>query len=111
MKPTLQLLARLQTAGLADGSLVQSAWRPPALNRCSGGSAASHHLGNNALDLDLPATVSVQSLCNFWRLEGPKHRWGLGFYTPTRIHIDTAGFRTWGTDHHRATSLCVSANG
>ena len=37
---------------------------------------------------------------------GAEHRFGLGFYSPTRIHVDTAGFRTWGRDYTRRTSLC-----
>lgn len=33
---------------------------------------------------------------------------GLGFYTPTKIHIDTSGYRTWGNDYRRGTSLCMT---
>ncbi|HVK51963.1 MAG TPA: D-Ala-D-Ala carboxypeptidase family metallohydrolase [Pseudoxanthomonas sp.] len=108
MQPTLRLLATLQAHHLLDGRLIRSAYRDDRLNACSGGSAASRHLRNNALDLDLPEGVSVAALCSYWRREGAKQRMGLGFYTPTRIHIDTSGFRTWGTDHRRGSSLCVA---
>ena len=61
-----------------------------------------------AIDFDLPASAdAVPRLCAFWRTHGPALKLGLGFYSPTTIHVDTAGFRTWGSDHHRATSLCV----
>jgi hypothetical protein len=63
---------------------------------------------NRAIDFDLPPNPdNVARLCELWREQGPALNLGLGFYTPTAIHIDTAGFRTWGSDHHRATSLCL----
>lgn len=108
MAPTLRLLGTLQQQGLVDASLIRSGYRDQAVNACSGGSSASRHLLNNALDLDLPKRTHAQALCEFWRSEGAQRHMGLGFYTTDRIHIDTAGYRTWGTDHHRATSLCVA---
>jgi len=48
----------------------------------------------------------IVKLCEFWRKEGPQRHLGLGFYTSTQIHLDTAGFRTWGSDFHAGTSLC-----
>ncbi len=108
--PTLQLLAQLQRRGLLGTTTVASVFRTPAFNRCEGGSAASRHLGNYALDLDLtPPLDGVSALCRAWRREGAQRSWGLGFYSPTRIHLDTAGFRTWGVDHHAGTSLCAQA--
>ena len=32
----------------------------------------------------------------------------LGFYQGMRFHIDTNGFRRWGSDYHTATSPCVA---
>ena len=110
IEATLRVVAQLRDAGLVDPALARSGWRDARVNRCAGGASGSRHLQNNALDFDLPAdTDNVSALCTWWRTHGPKARMGLGFYTPTAIHIDTAGFRTWGTDRTRRTSLCVAA--
>ena len=107
--PTLRLLADLRRRGLLGTATVASVFRTPDLNRCEGGSAASRHLGNHALDLDLaPPPGGVTALCQAWRRDGPRLGWGLGFYSPTQIHLDTTGFRTWGSDHHTGTSLCTA---
>ncbi|MBX3711961.1 MAG: hypothetical protein KF800_08395 [Lysobacter sp.] len=109
IEATLRVVARLHDAGLVDPALARSGWRDARVNRCAGGATGSRHLHNNALDFDLPAqTDNVAALCAWWRTHGPKARMGLGFYTPTAIHIDTAGFRTWGSDRTRRTSLCVA---
>jgi uncharacterized protein YcbK (DUF882 family) len=105
--PTLRALRQLQGAGLVDGKLVASGYRDETLNLCAGGSPRSRHLSNNALDFDLPAAGSVERLCAYWRERGPALRLGLGFYTATKIHLDTSGFRTWGSDHTKRTSLCT----
>jgi len=105
--PTLGVVAQLQAMGIVDGSNVRSGYRSAEVNRCSGGSTRSRHVLNNALDFDLSDDRHVAALCDFWRTQGPSLAMGLGFYTPTKIHIDTAGHRTWGTDHRRGTSLCV----
>lgn len=107
--PTLRLLRQLQDEGLLDGQRIRSGWRDARNNSCSGGSPRSQHLVNRALDLDLDPAVTPARLCGYWRRHGKAWEMGLGFYSPERIHIDTAGFRTWGTDHHRSTSLCVAA--
>lgn len=79
------------------------------MNHCAGGATSSRHLQNNAIDFDLPERPGhVAALCAWWRTHGPKTRMGLGFYTPAAIHIDTSGFRTWGTDRTRRTSLCIA---
>jgi hypothetical protein len=107
--PTLRVVDRLQQLGIVRADHARSGYRDDALNTCSGGSPRSRHVLNNALDFDLPADGDrVAQLCRFWRRQGPSLDMGLGFYTPTRIHIDTSGFRTWGRDHHRGTSLCVT---
>jgi Peptidase M15 len=108
--PTLRLLADLRRRGLLGDSTVASGFRTPDYNRCEGGSGASRHLSNRALDLDLvPPTGGVAALCRAWRREGAALDWGLGFYSSTQIHLDTAGFRTWGSDHHSGTSLCAAS--
>ena len=110
MPPTLRVVARLRDAGIVDPALARSVYRDADSNRCAGGSARSKHTENRAIDFDLPSGAdSVDKLCAFWREHGQTLNLGLGFYTPTAIHLDTAGFRTWGSDHHRGTSLCVAS--
>lgn len=112
MPPTLRLVARLRDEGILDPSMARSVYRDAAMNACAGGSARSRHLQNRAIDFDLPERGdNVERLCAFWREHGQALDMGLGFYTPTAIHIDTAGYRTWGGDHTWRTSLCtVGAN-
>lgn len=120
--PTLRLIARIETDTGLRLDAARSGWRSETVNRCAGGAARSRHLQNVALDIDLPASLPspvgtatdaggndspLTRLCGFWRRHGAQTAMGLGFYTPTRIHIDTAGRRTWGSDHRRGTSLCV----
>lgn len=109
IEPTLRVVTRLQDAGLLDPTLARSGWRDARVNRCAGGASGSKHLQNNAIDFDLPERADgVAKLCAWWRTHGAKARMGLGFYTPTAIHIDTSGFRTWGNDRTRRSSLCVT---
>jgi len=110
MPPTLRVVAQLRDAGILDPDLARSVYRDEAMNTCAGGSSGSKHRENRAIDFDLPSNPdNVKRLCEFWRERGPGLNLGLGFYTPTAIHLDTAGFRTWGHDHHRGTSLCIDA--
>jgi uncharacterized protein YcbK (DUF882 family) len=114
MVPTLRLLAELRREGILAGpTRVASAWRSPEMNACAGGAPSSRHLGNGAIDLDWDAPADgLERLCAAWGGEaGERHAWGLGFYTRERIHLDTGGWRTWGHDHHAATSLCVAGPG
>jgi uncharacterized protein YcbK (DUF882 family) len=106
--PTLQLLRDLRSQGLIDNGNVASGFRPGSYNHCEGGSSGSRHLSNQALDIDLPPIQRERAdrLCAAWRKNGARLGWGLGFYSPTEIHLDTAGFRTWGSDFHADTSLC-----
>lgn len=106
MKPTLALVTELRAAGILGDVQIASAWRSPAFNKCEGGSTRSRHLDNNALDFDVAGHVDVARLCDYWRKHGAARRFGLGFYSPGEIHVDTTGFRTWGHDYHRGTSLC-----
>ena len=107
IKPTLQLVADLQASGILKDVEVASGWRSAAFNRCEGGSSRSRHLTNNALDFDVRAGIDTTRLCAYWRTHGAARKFGLGFYSRTQIHVDTSGFRTWGHDYHRATSLCT----
>lgn len=108
MPPTLRVVARLRDTGILDPTLARSVYRDADVNRCAGGSARSKHTENRAIDFDLASNPeNVARLCAFWREHGPALDLGLGFYTPTAIHLDTAGFRTWGSDHRHGTSLCI----
>ncbi|MCC7250129.1 MAG: DUF882 domain-containing protein [Lysobacter sp.] len=110
MLPTLRLVARLRDEGILDPARARSVYRDPALNECAGGSPGSKHVQNQAIDFDLPDRPdNVTRLCAFWREHGEALRMGLGFYSPTTIHVDTGGYRTWGTDYTRRTSLCLTA--
>jgi len=104
----LRLLQALQAAGFVGTELeVHSAYRGPALNACAQGAAGSAHLRSFALDLTLPAGQDPTGrLCAFWREQGRAWRMGLSRYPSGRIHIDTAGFRTWGADHTGRSSVC-----
>ena len=106
--PTLRVVQRFQASGWLEGQGIRSGYRSTALNACSGGSSRSRHLDNTALDFDLASDAHVEDLCRFWREQGPALAMGLGFYTPTKIHIDTSGHRTWGKDYRRGTSLCIT---
>lgn len=110
MVPTLSLVRELQERKLMDVARAASAYRTDAFNRCEGGSKLSRHRLNNAIDFDLaPDSARLQSLCDFWRTNGSRWRFGLGFYDDRRIHVDTSGFRTWGSDYTRRTSPCSTA--
>jgi hypothetical protein len=104
----LRLLQALQAAGVVGTELeVHSAYRGPALNACAQGAAGSAHLRSFALDFTLPSGPDPTSrLCAFWREQGRAWRMGLSRYPSGRIHIDTAGFRTWGADHTGRTAVC-----
>lgn len=106
---TMRLIGELRAAGPLDGAQITSGYRDAALNRCEGGSSRSRHMSGGAYDFDLASDVDIASLCAFWRRRGPASGFGLGFYDRRHLHIDTAGFRTWGSDYTRRTSLCNAA--
>jgi hypothetical protein len=45
-------------------------------------------------------------LWQFWVQYGQSLNMGLGLYASGQIHIDTQGYRTWGPDHSRHSSMC-----
>jgi hypothetical protein len=109
MRTTLELVRDLERAGFLAQAEVASAYRDGPLNRCEGGSRLSRHRINNALDFDLASNnQGVARLCAYWRKYGAARKFGLGFYTDRKIHVDTSGFRTWGSDFTRRSSLCAS---
>lgn len=89
---------------------VVSGYRDPVANICFRGAKASRHLHFAALDL-MPArpigrAELIAALCPLHARTGARFAVGLGIYDVTRFHIDTAGYRRWGTDYRRATSPC-----
>ncbi|MDT9599264.1 D-Ala-D-Ala carboxypeptidase family metallohydrolase [Sphingosinicella rhizophila] len=89
-----------------------SGYRDADLNRCSGGARESAHRHFFALDLVPVAAIArdglIRSICGVHRTSGPHYDVGLGFYSGTRFHIDSKGFRRWGADGRGATSPCVT---
>ncbi len=105
--PTLQVVRKFKSESVLVNPVAASVYRDPALNACAGGSPKSKHRQLNAIDFDIDATPeSLETLCNAWRTHGAELKLGLGFYTPTKIHLDTLGYRSWGTDFTQQTSLC-----
>ena len=87
-----------------------SGFRDEALNHCSGGAKESAHRHFFALDLmplgDISRPGLMRSICKIHDLRGEEDHIGLGFYTGTRFHVDSKGFRRWGADGKGATSPC-----
>jgi hypothetical protein len=104
----LRLLQALQAEGVVGRALeVHSGYRHPALNACAQGAAGSAHLRSFALDFTpLDGVDPTARLCAFWRVQGRAWNMGLSRYPSGRIHIDTAGYRSWGADHTGRSSVC-----
>ncbi|WP_436278589.1 D-Ala-D-Ala carboxypeptidase family metallohydrolase [Pseudomonas tussilaginis] len=107
VRSTLQLLKTLGDKGILKRYEVVSAYRDPRLNRCAGGAIGSAHTRAFAVDVLLPSWADPTPLCQFWQTEGKAWNMGLGRYPSGRIHIDTAGFRTWGGDFSAGSSFCA----
>ena len=108
----LRLLKELTQRGLLGqgGFQVHSGYRDAALNECAGGAPRSAHLKSFAIDLTpLGNEDLTQKLCGFWQEEGRAWNMGLSRYPSGRIHIDTAGYRTWGADHSGKSTACSAA--
>lgn len=107
VRSTLQLLKTLGDKGILQRYEVVSAYRDPRLNRCAGGAVGSAHTRAFAVDVLLPSWSDPGPLCQFWQTQGKAWNMGLGRYPTGRIHIDTAGFRTWGGDFSAGSSFCA----
>lgn len=87
-----------------------SGYRNAELNQCSGGAKASAHRHFFALDLtpvkELERPAMIRSLCAIHDFRGNDYDIGLGFYSGMRFHVDSKGFRRWGSDGRGATSPC-----
>nr|WP_285862157.1 D-Ala-D-Ala carboxypeptidase family metallohydrolase [Pseudomonas sp. BGr12]MDL2420862.1 D-Ala-D-Ala carboxypeptidase family metallohydrolase [Pseudomonas sp. BGr12] len=107
VRSTLQLLKTLGDQRVLQRYEVVSTYRDPRLNRCAGGAVGSAHTRAFAVDVLLPAWADPNPLCRFWQTQGKAWNMGLGRYPSGRIHIDTAGFRTWGGDFSAGSSFCA----
>ena len=96
---------------------VTSVYRDLTLNQCAGGASSSRHLFNSAIDFRIgPEYPQPEDyafientkfkLCQFWEQHGQSLNMGLGLYASGQIHIDTQGYRTWGPDLSRYSSMC-----
>ena len=87
-----------------------SAFRNDQLNGCSNGKPKSAHRLFFAMDLipvgDINRIGMIDRLCTAHAERGVEYRVGLGFYSGSRFHIDSSGFRKWGADGRGATSPC-----
>lgn len=104
----LTLLKYLVSSGVVGSNIeVYSGYRNPDLNACAGGAKASAHATSFALDIKASGSADTASaLCDFWRSEGEGWNMGFSIYPSGRIHIDTAGYRTWGYDHTGKSAAC-----
>lgn len=90
---------------------VMSGYRNAELNACSGGARESAHRRFYALDLvpiePISRDAMIRSLCAIHRFRGAQYDTGLGFYSGMRFHVDSKGFRKWGSNGKSATSPCA----
>ena len=89
-----------------------SGYRNSELNQCSGGARESAHRHFFALDLTPLRAITregmIRSICKIHEWRGRGYEIGLGFYTGLRFHVDSKGFRRWGSDGKGASSPCAS---
>lgn len=115
--PTLKVFKYLVASKVLTDFEVTSVYRDLPLNQCAGGAGSSRHLFNSAIDFRIGPQYpqpedyamiqnSKFKLCQFWMNYGQSLNMGLGLYASGQIHIDTQGYRTWGPDLTRNTSLC-----
>lgn len=87
-----------------------SAFRNDELNSCSNGKPGSAHRMFFAMDLvpvgEVTRNEMIAGLCAAHARRGAGYRAGLGFYSGSRFHVDSSGFRKWGADGRGATSPC-----
>ena len=115
--PTLKIFKYLIASKVLTDFTVTSVYRDLSLNQCAGGASSSRHLFNSAIDFRIgPAIPQPEDyayieytkfkLCQFWSQYGSSLKMGLGLYSSGQIHIDSQGFRTWGPNLSRSSSMC-----
>ena len=55
---------------------------------------------------EVPRPQMMRSLCAIHDFRGDEYDIGLGFYSGHRFHVDSKGFRRWGSNGRSATSPC-----
>ena len=90
-----------------------SVYRNEALNACSDGAPKSAHRLFFALDLtpvsaDVSRAGLIRGVCGAHSRAGRDYEAGLGFYNGLRFHVDSHGFRRWGSDGRSASSPCFA---
>lgn len=114
---TLKVLKQLIDNQILTDFEVTSVYRDLPTNACAGGTNESRHLFNSAIDFRIgPSTPKASDysqiemtkfkLCQFWAKSGQSLNLGLGLYASGQIHIDTQGYRTWGPQLNRSSSMC-----
>ena len=114
---TLRVFKTLIAAKVLTDFEITSVYRDLPLNQCAGGASSSRHLFNSAIDFRIgPEYPQPQDyafieqtkfkLCQFWAQNGQNLDLGIGLYSSGQIHIDTQGYRTWGPDLTRNSSMC-----
>ena len=116
--PTLKILQYLVDTQVLRDFEITSVYRDYSLNLCAGGAAGSKHVYNSAIDFRLGPVSghtttdylriedTKRKLCDFWYQYGQTLNMGLGVYASGQIHIDTQGYRSWGPDLTRNSSIC-----
>lgn len=108
---TLQFIDKHVEPVIGDVQAL-SGYRNPDLNQCSGGAKASAHRHFFALDLTPVRQIGrkemIRSLCSIHNWRGSGYDIGLGFYSGMRFHVDSKGFRKWGSNGRGETSPCVT---
>lgn len=115
--PTLKVFKYLIASKVLTDFTVTSVYRDLPLNQCAGGAGSSRHLFNSAIDFRIgPEYPKPEDyayientkfrLCQFWAQYGQSLNMGLGLYASGQIHIDTQGYRTWGPDLTKNSSMC-----
>ena len=96
--PTLKFIKNELIPIVGDIQVV-SGYRTKEYNKHAHGAKRSKHLQFNAVDLVPVNYISREELhkilLSIWGKVGRKYNLGLGLYTKTRFHIDTARFRKW----------------
>jgi uncharacterized protein YcbK (DUF882 family) len=106
----LRLVKELTEMKILGPFVVHSAYRGPELNKCAGGAPGSAHLRSFAIDLTPTGSEDVTAkLCDFWREHGRAWRMGFSRYPSGRLHLDTSGYRTWGSGHTGKSAVCSAA--
>ncbi|MDM1247869.1 D-Ala-D-Ala carboxypeptidase family metallohydrolase [Acinetobacter sichuanensis] len=114
---TLRVFKYLVASKVLTDFEVTSVYRDLPLNQCAGGAGSSRHLFNSAIDFRIGSAYPQPQdyayientkfkLCQFWSQYGQNFNMGLGLYASGQIHIDTQGYRTWGPDLSRNSSMC-----